>query len=191
MDGWPEKGIHRQIQTVLTGMQVKVQEIKLIAEEAESYSGQGQRPEVYIERLTEMNVEAETSAKYFSDKLVKLDGALKKQKVWAEGGPITEPLAKTIRQIHDTEIQAKDNVDSKAARFEVMLKRAAKIPADARSDSRVSAPLKKFEETATQLSKNIAAVKRDQAQSLAYLNQAIGKMTQGRRDLIFHKPARH
>ena len=169
--------VQRQVQKVLGDMQAKIQEIKAVAEEAESLSGQAQDPRVYVERLTELNQQVEDAAKYFSLKLAKLDGTMAKQKGWSESASLTEQEGKTVRQMYDLEIAAQDNVNSKTQQFDVAVKRVAKIPEEARSNAGVAAALKKFEETVVKLSRDIINVKEQQKLSLQYLDTAIKKLS--------------
>ncbi|EDY19670.1 hypothetical protein CfE428DRAFT_2846 [Chthoniobacter flavus Ellin428] len=168
--------IQRQIQKAMADMHTKVQEIKLIVEEAESYSGTGQDPEVFVKRLVELNKDASDAAGYFSLKLTKLDGSLARQKAWAEGPRLDEATGKTVKQLHGLEVQAQEKVNSTAQRFEVAARRAEKVPTTIRSNAGVAAGLKQFNETAVKLKKDIAAVKSKQELSLNYLSQAIAKL---------------
>lgn len=168
--------IQRQIQKVIADMHTKVQEIKLTVEEAESYSGTGQDPAVFVERLTELNKDATAVGGYFSLKLTKLDGSLARQKAWAEGPRLDEATGKTVKQLHGLEVQAKEKVNSEAQRFEVAARRAEKIPPTVRTNAGVAAGLKQFNETAAKLKKDIVAVKAKQEESLTYLSQAIAKL---------------
>jgi hypothetical protein len=171
--------LQRQARKILEGMETKLEQITLTFEEAQSYSNQGQDPQVYVGRLTKMNQEIKGLGDYFKGKLSAADGALRALQADAEKPTIPQAQADLLRKKNDLAIEAQNVINARAERFDLMVKRVAAIPADYRTAPSVATPLKQFNDAAAILKANIAKMKANQTQVLAYLRQALAKPIAG------------